>query len=186
LLRVQHQCRALAEAAVQLPAFAGQIDRMFVQSLEYFAPLYDLGLVALPDHLLRKSGLMEMEERLVYQTHATLGSEIIEKVADAMGPAGDFLALARQIVRHHHEQYNGKGYPDRLAGDEIPLAARIIAIVDTYDMLRSRRQFQSGLPHGAACEVVLEASPGKFDPNLLIAFKACAARFDEIFQQIPD
>src|SRR5207302_4027036 len=106
LLRVQHYCRALAEAAVALPAFADRIDRTFVQTLEYFAPLYDLGLVALPDHLLRKSGVMELEERLVYQTHTTLGGEILDCVAEAMGPAGEFLALARQIVRHHHEQYH--------------------------------------------------------------------------------
>jgi len=186
LLRVQHYCRALAEAAVPLPAFADKIDRTFVQMLEYFAPLYDLGLVALPDHLLRKSGVMELEDRLVYQTHTHLGSEILERVAEAMGPAGEFLALARQIVRSHHEQYNGKGYPDRLAGDEIPLSARLVAIVDAYDALRSRRQFQPGLPHAAACEVILDASPGKYDPDLLTAFRAAAPRFDDVFQQIPD
>jgi putative two-component system response regulator len=186
LLRIQHDCRALAEAAAQLPGFAARIDRAFIQSLEYFAPLYDLGLVALPDHLLHDSGVLELEERIVFQTHPVLGSDILEKVSDAMGPAGDFLATAREIVRSHHEQHNGKGYPDQLSGEEIPLSARIMAIADSYDALRSRRQFQPGLPHSAACEVILHGSPGKFHPELLTAFQSCAAKFDEIFQQISE
>ncbi|MFL5339570.1 MAG: protein kinase domain-containing protein [Gemmataceae bacterium] len=186
LVRKQHYCRALAEAAASHPDFEPIIDRQFVQSLEYFAPLYDLGMIALPDHILHKSGALDPQERIIMQSHTTMGADLLQRVAESMGPAGDFLAMAKDLAQFHHEQFNGKGYPDRLAGDEIPLSARIMAIADSYDALRNRRNYQPVLPHDSACELILEASPGKYDPRLLEAFKACAAKFDGIFQQITD
>src|SRR5260370_29655236 len=186
LVRKQHYCRILAEEAAQRPEFAAQIDKAFVQTVEYYAPVYDLGLAALPDHIVQKWGILEPEERIIMQSHTTLGADLLQCVADAMGPAGAFLEMARELARHHHEQFNGKGYPDRLAGDEIPLSAPIMAFADSYDALRSRRNYRPVLSHESACEVILEASPGKFDPRLVEAFQTCAAKFDAVFQQIVD
>lgn len=185
LVRMQHYCRHLAEAAAKLPAFSN-IDEKFLIALQTCAPLYDLGLVALPDHVLRNSGILEPDERIIMQSHTVLGAELLERVADAMGPSGDFLATAHDLVRHHHEQFNGKGYPDRLEGDEIPLVARILAIADSYDALRSRRSYQPVLSHEAAMAVILDNSPGKYDPRLLEAFRFAAHKFEEVFQQIVD
>src|SRR5262249_41626617 len=159
---------------------------LFVQALDETVPLFDIGLVMLPDHILNKSGVHDTEERIIMQSHTTLGADLLRRVADAMGKAGEFLQTAIQVAQSHHEQWNGRGYPDRLVGDAIPLAARIMAVIDAYDALRTRRSYQPTLPHEAACELILESSPGKHDPRLLAAFRRCAAKFDEIHARIAD
>jgi putative two-component system response regulator len=149
-------------------------------------PLYDVGTIALPDHVLHKSGVLEPEERIIMQSHTTQGMELLQRVAETMGKSGEFLKLSIQIARYHHEQFNGKGYPDRLAGEQIPLGARLVAVIDSYEAMRSRRSYQPTLPHDAACEVILEASTGKFDPAVLAAFRRCKDKFETVYQQISD
>jgi len=97
-----------------------------------------------------------------------------------------FLQMAMDIVRHHHERYDGKGYPDRLVGNAIPLAARIVTIADVYDALRSRRVYKPALSHAASIQIMVEASPGQFDPLLLQAFQCCADKFEQIARESPD
>jgi HD-GYP domain-containing protein (c-di-GMP phosphodiesterase class II) len=97
-----------------------------------------------------------------------------------------FLQMAIDVARHHHERYDGTGYPDRLAGNDIPLAARLLSIADVYDALRSRRIYKPALPHRAAMQMMLEASPGQFDPALLQAFLRCADDFARIFLEFAD
>jgi putative two-component system response regulator len=94
--------------------------------------------------------------------------------------------MAVDIARHHHERHDGNGYPDRLAGDEIPLAARIVCVADVYDALRSRQTYKPALSHIAAQQVMHEASPGQFDPNLMQAFRSCAEDFEKIFKEFSD
>jgi HD-GYP domain-containing protein (c-di-GMP phosphodiesterase class II) len=97
-----------------------------------------------------------------------------------------FLQMAIDIVRHHHERHDGKGYPDRLAGSDIPLAARIVTIVDVYDALRSRRAYKPALSHAAALQVMLDSSSGQFDPALMQIFQRCAQHFERIYRESPD
>ncbi len=184
LLRLQRYSRSLAEAAAALPAFAGQIDEAFVQLVEGGAPLHDIGKVALPDHVLANPANLAAEERQVLQSHTTIGAEALQKIARRHGPAVAFLQVAIDIARHHHERYDGKGYPDRLAGSAIPLAARIVTIGDVYDTLRSRQLSRPALSHAAAAEVMLEGSPGQFDPVLLDALRACLSHFEDIFREL--
>ena len=101
------------------------------------------------------------------QAHTTIGAEILADVANQYGPALAFLQMASDIVRYHHERYDGTGYPDRLTGSAIPLAARIVTICDVYDALRSRRSYKPALAHAATLQLMTEASPGQFDPALL-------------------
>jgi response regulator RpfG family c-di-GMP phosphodiesterase/serine/threonine protein kinase len=183
-MRLQRYCRWLAEEAAGMPAFAGQIDGAFIQLLECSAPLHDIGKVGLPDHILAKQGALETAERLILQSHTTLGAETLQRVAHRHGSALAFLQMAIDIARHHHEHYDGTGYPDRLVGDAIPLAARIFAIGDVYDAMRSRQPYKPPLAHGAAMEIILEGSPGKFDPALLVAFERCAANFERTYQDL--
>jgi HD-GYP domain-containing protein (c-di-GMP phosphodiesterase class II) len=96
------------------------------------------------------------------------------------------LQMAIDIARHHHERYDGTGYPDRLSGEAIPLAARIVAIADVYDALRTRQAYKPALAHAAALEVILTGSPGQFDPNLLDAFQRCHGHFEQTFQELTD
>jgi response regulator RpfG family c-di-GMP phosphodiesterase len=184
LTRLQRHCRCLAEEAALLPEFAHQINANFIQMLEACAPLHDIGKVALPEHILLKSGKLTTEERLIMQTHTTVGAETLAVVAEQHGLAQAFWQTAIAIVRHHHERWDGTGYPDRLAGEAIPLAARIVALADTYDALRSRRSYRPGLSHSAAVQLI-EESTGQFDPKLLEAFRCCASRLEEIYREMP-
>ena len=186
LLRLQSYCRALAEEASRMPRFSAAIDANFIDLLECCAPLHDIGKAGLPDHILLKAGKLTPEERTLMQTHTIIGAETLQKAALKHGFAKGFFQIAIDIARHHHERYDGQGYPNRLAGEGIPLAARLVTIADVYDALRSRRVYKPALSHGTAVTMMLEESAGQFDPNLLEVFKRCAPDFERTFQQFAD
>jgi response regulator RpfG family c-di-GMP phosphodiesterase len=166
LIRVQHYSRLLAEAAAGVRPFNVQIDANFVLDLECCAPLHDIGIVALPDHILLKPGKLDAEERVVMQSHTTIGADIIHKVLKKYGTAVHFLKTAVDLARSHHERYDGLGY--------------------VYDALRSRRSHRPGLPHAAAVQVLTDGSPGQFDPTLIEVFRTIAPQFDAFYRQYPD
>ena len=186
LLRVRQNARLLAEEAAGHPAFAGQIDANFIAMLECCSPLHDIGLSALPDHVLRKAGKFDHDERLIMQTHASIGADMLQGIARRHHSALALLQMAADIARHHHENWDGTGYPDRLAGNAIPLCARIVAVADVYDALRSRRPHRPALAHLFAVELMTEGSPGRFDPHLVPVFRTCAARMDQTVHEFPD
>jgi response regulator RpfG family c-di-GMP phosphodiesterase len=186
LQRLQHYCRCLAEEAANGQAFAEQIDTTFIENLVSCAPLHDIGKVGLPDHILTKAGKLDREERLIMQTHTVIGGDTLKAVAEQHGPAMGFLRMAVGIARHHHERFDGQGYPDRLADADIPLAARLVAVADVYDALRSRRSYKPALSHAAALELMLGGAGTQFDPALLHAFQRCAPRFERIFRELAD
>jgi len=186
LMRLQRYCRVLAEEAAREPAFAAAIDSNFVRTLEDCAPLHDIGKAALPDHILNKPGPLDPNERLAMQAHTTIGADTLREVARRHPFATAFLHMAIDIARSHHERWDGSGYPDRMAGDRIPLAARLLALCDVYDALRSRRVYKPGLSHTTAVMTMTEASPGHFDPALLEVFRKSADQFDRIFRELND
>ncbi len=185
LLRLRRYCRCLAEAAAGEPAFAGQIDPEFIRALDYGVPLYDLGTVVLPDHILHSPGKLDLDGDLVFQSHTTIGAEILGEIAREHGPAVAFLQMAVDVARYHHERWDGRGYPDGLAGPAIPLAARVVAVADAYDHLRSRQPSKPPLAHPSAVRVMTEGSEGQFDPDLLQVFQRCASHFERIFREQP-
>lgn len=186
LHRVQRYCRILAEEAAQLPLYTSQIDQNFVQLVECTAPLHDIGKVALPDHILMKPGKLTPEERILMQEHTIIGANTLQEVARQHGAAVVFLQVAIDIARHHHERFDGTGYPDRLAGTAIPLSARLVTLADVYDALRSRRVYKPALSHNAALQIMLEGSAGQFDPTLLPALKNAAPRMEAIYRDLAD
>jgi response regulator RpfG family c-di-GMP phosphodiesterase len=186
LLRMEHYSRCLAEEAAKCPAFAGQIDLNFIELLVCCAPLHDIGKVGLPDHILLKPGKLDADERLLMQTHTTTGADTLKAAMEQHGSTLAFLQMATDIIRHHHERFDGDGYPDRLAGNDIPLAARLVAICDVYDALRSRRSYKPSLSHAAAIQVMTRVSGGQFDANLLHPFQSCAHHFERIFREFAD
>jgi response regulator RpfG family c-di-GMP phosphodiesterase/tRNA A-37 threonylcarbamoyl transferase component Bud32 len=186
LTRMQRYCTELAHEAAVNPVLASRIDDAFVQSLEAAVPLHDIGNVGLPDDILFKTGRLEANEREIMERHTVIGAQTLEDVRRLFGGSVAFLGMAIDIARHHHEQFAGGGYPDRLAGEAIPLAARIVAIADNYDALRARRAQRAGFTHAAAVQIITESSPGKFDPHLLAAFERCAGRFEKIFAEVPE
>jgi response regulator RpfG family c-di-GMP phosphodiesterase/serine/threonine protein kinase len=186
LVRLQRFSRCLAEEASLTPTFGGRIDANFVEMLECCAPLHDIGKVGLPDHILLKPGKLDADERIIMQAHTVIGGDTLKAVLKQHGSAVAFLQMALDIARHHHERFDGRGYPDRLAGAAIPLAARIVTICDVYDALRSRRTYKPALSHNAAVQIMTEASDGQFDPALLEVFQRCGDHFDRIFQELAD
>jgi response regulator RpfG family c-di-GMP phosphodiesterase len=186
LIRLQKFVRVLAEAAARTPGFATRLDPLFIQTLEDCAPLHDIGKVAVPDHVLNKPGKLDDYERLQIEQHTLAGAETLREVARRYSFASGFLSMAVDIARSHHERWDGNGYPDRLSGEGIPLAARLIAICDVYDALRTKRVYKPALSHTIAVMTMCEGSPGHFDPGLLAIFRQCADHFDRIHRENAD
>jgi response regulator RpfG family c-di-GMP phosphodiesterase/serine/threonine protein kinase len=186
LTRMQRYSRTLAEGLAGLTRVGTVIDLNFVQMLECCVPLHDIGKAALPDHILSKPGKLTVDERFIMQTHTTIGAETLEKVAQQHGFAQAFLQMATEIARSHHERWDGQGYPDGLAGDDIPLSARIAAVGDVYDALRSRRVYKPALSHATTVRMMTEEFNGHFDPAILAIFQRLAPQFEKIFREFTD
>ena len=154
--------------------------------LEFCAPVHDIGKIGLPDHILLKAGKLTTEERIVMQAHTIIGSDTLKEIHHQNGLSMAFLQTAIDITRHHHECYDGSGYPDRLQGNAIPLSARIVTICDVYDALRARRSYKPALSHTASLQMMQEVLEGHFDPALLQVFLQCGAEFESIRTEIPD
>lgn len=137
--------------------------------------LHDVGKIGIPDHVLQKTSRLTGDEFEVMKTHALLGFEIV---------AGNpWLAGAARIIRHHHERFDGTGYPDGLAGAAIPYLARIFAIVDVFDALTAARPYKAAMPLAEALDIIERDAERHFDPEVVIAFKRIAsALYDRIAQ----
>jgi len=160
----------LARRARTHPRFAAELDERGIALISKSAPLHDIGKVGIPDSVLLKPGKLTPEEWVVMKTHARLGADAIEKaVADTHHPM-KFLSFARQIALHHHERWNGSGYPDGLAGDAIPLAARLMAVADVFDAMISRRVYKQPIPFEVVRQQMAAERGAHFDPDLLDAF----------------
>jgi response regulator RpfG family c-di-GMP phosphodiesterase len=186
LIRLQRYCRCLAEECSQLPLFAEQITPEFINMLVSCVPLHDIGKAMVPDHILLKPGKLDSNEQIIMQRHTVAGRDALAGITLQQGWSLGFWQMAMDIVSHHHERYDGTGYPDQLVGSDIPLAARIVAVADVYDALRSRRIYKPALSHATAFQVLTKASTGQFDPAIIGVFTRCAPQFDQIFREFPD
>lgn len=180
IYRTQHYVRALAEAA--RPLFPEQLDDAMIELIFKSAPLHDIGKIGVPDKILLKPGKLDAEEYSIMQTHAELGRRAIEAAERRLG-SSTFLTVARDIAFTHHEKWDGSGYPQGLAGTEIPLAGRLMAIADVYDALVSERVYKTAIPHIEAVELIKKEKGKHFDPFLVDLFEATATTFDEIHNQ---
>jgi response regulator RpfG family c-di-GMP phosphodiesterase len=169
-----------------VPAWSGLVDERFLEHLERCTPLHDLGKVGLPDDVLLKPGTLEPSERALIQTHVLIGDHLLSALSEQEGVLAGYLQMAQQIVRHHHERFDGRGYPDRLAGNAIPPAARLVSIADVYDALRRLRPHKPAMSHQEAIRVLVNRSPGQFDPWLMRALLACEGEFERIFSAFRD
>ena len=186
LLRLQRYARILGEAAAATPAVAARLSPESIQMIHQAAPLHDIGKVAVPDHILNKPGALTQEERLQIQAHAAAGADTLAFVTERFPFASGFFSTAIEIARHHHEKWDGTGYPGGLAGEAIPLSARLVAVGDVYDALRSRRIYKPGEDHDGAVRRMLETMPGHFDPRLLELFAGIHEQFRAAFDDCGD
>ncbi len=183
LRRLQLYTRVLAQQAARRPPWLGLVDERFLEQLERCVPLHDIGKIGLPDEVLLKPGKLTSAERALVETHPLIGDRILEVLGREHGHSLEFLGMARAIVRHHHERYDGHGYPDRLVGDAIPSTARLVAIADVYDALRRRRHHKAAMSHAQAIEEI-HNSRGQFDPTLLAVLPLCGDDWENIYRDV--
>jgi putative nucleotidyltransferase with HDIG domain len=146
-------------------------------ALEFGFLLHDIGKVAIPDAILYKPGKLTDKERALMAQHPVIGAEIVREI--------DFLVEATKVVRFHHERWDGSGYPDGLAGEGIPLAARVFAVADVLDALTSDRPYRPASTLAVAREMIVEASGSQFDPHVVDAFiKIPDVAFERIAREI--
>ena len=168
--RTQHYVRALAWKLSSHPRFRDYLSVATITMLYKSAPLHDIGKVGIPDRILLKKGRLTPEEFEVMKTHTTLGRDAIAHAEAALGLEVAFLTMAKEIAYSHQEKWDGSGYPEGLAGDKIPIPARLMAVADVYDALISRRVYKEPMPHADAVEIIRRASGQHFDPDVVEAF----------------
>ena len=179
LERIQAYCRALAEGMREHPAFESVVDGEWIENFVQSSALHDIGKVGIPDNILRKPGKLTAEEFAIMKTHTVLGAQTLSEVYRRY-PGNEFIAMGIDTARSHHECWNGAGYPDGLVGEAIPLCARVLAIADCYDAVRSHRYYKPGLSHDHAREVILQNAGLQFDPSITAVFASIGDSFAEI------
>jgi putative two-component system response regulator len=172
VIRMSHTTRLLAEAA-DLPE--AQRELLFLA-----APMHDVGKIGIPDRILLKPGKLDAEEWEMMKSHTRIGAEIIGQHDSPL------LDMARTVALTHHEKWNGAGYPDGLAGADIPLEGRIVSIADVYDALVSTRPYKSAWSSEAAVKHVRSEAGSSFDPDLVPLFLDLLPRIREISAQYRD
>jgi putative two-component system response regulator len=182
LERVQEYCRVLALGLQQASRYSPVITDEFIANICQASPLHDVGKVAIPDHVLLKPGKLSAEEFEVMKAHAAIGAQTLMAVL-ARYPSNAFVRMGIDIARSHHERWDGTGYPEGLAGEAIPLAARVMAVVDVYDAFRSDRCYRNGLDHPSTRKIVVDGRATQFDPAIVDKFLELEGAFEEIFDR---
>ncbi len=154
----------------------------FSDAIFYASPMHDIGKIGIPDHVLMKKGPLTEQEWGIMRSHSALGARILHHASSP------YLRMGAEIALHHHERWDGGGYPNGLSGHAIPMSARIMAVCDQYDALRSRRPYKDALDHDATLAILTEGDgrtlPGHFDPQVLATFERISGRFAEIYQTV--
>jgi putative two-component system response regulator len=182
LERMREYSRILAEHVFMQPKYHDQLDGDFVQLIYMTSPLHDIGKVGIPDSILLKAGPLSPAEFEVMKEHTVIGSNTLH-AATMAHPEAKFLCMARDIARSHHERFDGGGYPDHLAGHNIPLCGRIVALADVYDALTTKRVYKAAFSHEQARTIILEGRGTQFDPDIVDAFLDNEDQFIETSEQ---
>lgn len=183
--RMREYCRVLALNMRGLPKYADVIDQDFIDNIYAASPLHDIGKVGVPDAILCKPGKLSDEEWVTMKTHPIVGAETLREV-DRQHPGNAFVKTGVEIAEAHHEKWNGTGYPFGLAGEEIPLVARILALGDVYDALTSKRCYKDAFTPEQACEIIVNDRGEHFDPDVVDAFLATEDEFARIRSEFKD
>lgn len=185
LERIAIYSNRLAEAMRRHPHFADEITPTFMKLLGVSSALHDIGKVGVEDAILLKPGRLTDEERQKIQQHTVFGGRCIEQIEARLGTS-NFLSMAREIALYHHERWDGTGYPHRLQGTEIPLAARIIAVADVYDALSVRRVYKEPFRHEKCVRIIREGAGTQFDPRIVEVFLQIESEFRRYALEMSD
>ena len=184
--RTSHYLKALAEQVRHLPRFRDFLTDKTIELLYKTAPLHDIGKVGIPDHILLKPGRFEPHEMDIMKTHTTLGRDAILAAERELGIEVDFLKYAKEIAYSHHEKWDGTGYPQGLAGEQIPISARLMALADVYDALISCRIYKDGMRHEDAVSIIAQGRGTHFDADIVDAFLRIQDQFQAIASRYAD
>jgi len=177
--RTQQYARLLAEQLATHPDFRAYLTRERIDLLSSLAPLHDIGKVGVPDRVLNKPGALTPEELTEMRTHPALGREVILRAEARVGVRDDAtLQMAKDIVYTHHERWDGTGYPQGLRATAIPVAGRVMAVVDVYDAAHARTLYRNCLSHDATVELIVRGKGTHFDPAVVDAFLSVAPLFE--------
>jgi adenylate cyclase len=185
LVRTQHYASALARHLCRHPKFRAQLDEATIEALHKMAPLHDVGKIGIRDDILLKPGRLTAEEFEAMKQHTVIAHRIFREAEDRLG-SNSFLRIADQLAHSHHERWDGTGYPAGLRGEAIPLAGRIMAVVDVYDALISRRTYKPPRTHEEAVTTIAAGRGSHFDPDIVDAFVEIAAEFKRIGRKCAD
>lgn len=174
--RTSEYVRIIASYLANGENYAHLFTDKYIENIINAAPLHDIGKIAIPDAILKKPGSLTKDEFEIIKTHSETGAKMIEEILDEVHD-DECLSLAKDMAYYHHERWDGKGYPCNLRGGDIPLCARIMAVADVYDALRSKRCYKDRIPAQEAYDIIINGSGTQFDPMVVHAF---ADVFDQI------
>ncbi|MBS7525634.1 response regulator [Fusibacter paucivorans] len=174
--RIGEYCRKLSEL-LRESGYDLTVDDSFVHNIYIASPLHDIGKIGISDAILLKPGKLTADEFEIIKTHVVIGAEKLEAVS-SVSPDNKFLQMGARIARYHHEKWDGSGYMAGLSETAIPIEARIMAIADVYDALRSKRIYKHAYIHDEALQIMREGRSKHFDPTLLDLFFKHADWFD--------
>jgi response regulator RpfG family c-di-GMP phosphodiesterase len=184
LTRMALYASLVAEELGRSGPYHGQISAAYVRAIHQFAPMHDIGKVGLGDDILRKPGALTPAERAEMERHPAIGAEVLRRCEAQMNAVGQSIfRMAIDIAEAHHERFDGTGYPARLAGHAIPLAARIVAVADVFDALTSRRAYKEAWPVDRALAMLESEAGRQFDPDIVAAFQRALPRILDVYEQ---
>ena len=180
LERIRFYSKVLAQTLMKI-SHPG-IDNFFIDNIFLTSPLHDIGKIGIPDYVLLKPGRFDEKEFKIMQTHAQVGFDTLNDAVKKY-PKADYLKMASEIAHAHHEKFDGSGYPNKLIGENIPIAARIVAVSDVYDALINKRVYKEAYAHDMAKSIIIKDKGTHFDPAVVDAFLSCEDRVIEISNQ---
>lgn len=186
LRRMQEYLRVLGHALQNDPDYAAELANGRLELIQRVAPLHDIGNIGVPDSILLKPGRLKPEELAVMKQHTVLGKNVIEDTELLLGFSTPYLAMARKIIHSHHERWDGSGYPLGLVGDAIPLAGRMLAVLDVYDAVISKRLYKPSRSHQEALEIIASGRGAQFDPGVVDAFMQVHEEIEAIARRLQD
>jgi putative two-component system response regulator len=179
--RTSSFCGIIAEKLLESGLYPNTVDKAFIENITRASPLHDIGKVGIMDAILLKPGRLTSDEFETMKTHVMIGYETLTSIVE-LHPENVFIKTGIDISRYHHEKWDGSGYMSGMSGESIPLSARIMAVSDVYDALRSERVYKKAFPHEQALEIIKEGRGRHFDPVLVDVF----VRHNHLFRDIYD
>lgn len=180
--RTSMYVQLIAEELRRSGLYEHVLTKDYIKNLVKAAPMHDIGKIAIPDAILQKPGKLTTEEFETMKTHAAIGGRMILDTFQKLGDQ-EYLEMAFAVAKCHHEKWNGKGYPEGLKEQEIPLCARIMAVADVFDAISEERCYRPAIPLDKCFEIIAEGSGTDFDPQIAEIFLKARTKVEEIHEQ---